>query len=97
MPNDRSIQILPLKAFKDKHGIVRKIFSFNEINQKLNIGETKLFVKRELEKLNLGESLGDAVKYLTDENFERKGVKRDLTRKEQIINQFKNIDNFDNK
>ena len=52
MSNDRSIQILPLKAFKDKHGIVRKIFSFNEINQKLNIGETKLFVKRELEKLN---------------------------------------------
>lgn len=92
MTNYKNIQIFPLKTFKDKHGIIRRIFSFNEINQKLSVSETKLFVKHELEELNLGESLGDAIKYLTDENFERKGIRKGLTRKEQIIKQFKSID-----
>lgn len=50
----------------------RRKFMWDQVRH-LSIGDAKLLVKRELEELNLGETLSDALHYLCDVNYRRKG------------------------
>ncbi len=75
----------------------RRKFMWDQVRY-LSLGDAKLFVKRELGELNLGETLQDALHYLCDVNLDRKGVprkkgniKNPLTLKLRIRELFKEI------